>query len=321
MHKAAVCSFFAGLAIGASAFAADYPSKPVRLIVPFPVGGTTDVLGRLVAAKLSSGLGQPVVVENIGGASGSIGTAAIARAAGDGYTFGMSSVSTHGTNPHLLANLSYDPVKDFAPITKMVDVPNILEVHPSFPARDWKEFLATVKANPGKYNYGSAGNGSVSHISIEFLKLLTRIEIVHIPYKGSGPALNGVLAGEALILFDNLPTSVPHIRSGKLRPIGLAFTTRLPAVQEVPTFAELGLKEYEAASWFGFVAPASTPKVIVARLNAEIAKVLLQPDTKARLEDLGAIPVGNSPEAFGGQIRAEIAKWAPVVKASGAKID
>jgi tripartite-type tricarboxylate transporter receptor subunit TctC len=293
---------------------ATYPSKPVKLIIPFPPGGTTDIVGRLMAQALSQSFGQSVVVENRGGGGGTIGAAEITRATPDGYVIGMGSVSTLGTAPSTFKKLAYDPRKDFTHIAQVAAVPGIIVVHPSFPARNYAEFMKELKANPGKYNYASSGAGAVGHMGMELFKSQTGVFMTHIGYRGAGPALTDVLGGSVPILWDNLSSSLPHVKSGKLRAIGLAYEKRIPQLPDLPTFAELGLKNYEATTWFGIVAPVGLPPEITARLNTEINKVLKQPDVVQRMQDAGAFPMGGTGLAMKEAVDKEVVKWAKVVK-------
>ncbi len=298
-----------------------YPSKPIRMIVPFPPGGTTDILARAIGAELTKAWGQPVVIENRPGAGGNIGSEAVAKSPGDGYTLLMGTVGTHGINPSLYKKMPYDAVKDFAPVTLVALVPNILVVHPSVPAKSVAELIALAKKQPGKLTYASSGNGTSIHLSGALFESLAGVQMVHVPYKGSAPAVTDLLGGQVNMMFDNMPSALPHVKAGKLRALGVTSAKRSPAVPDVPTIAEAGVKGYEASSWFGVLAPATTPKDIVAKLNAEIAKSLGTPEMKEKLSSQGAEPVGNTPEQFGAFIRAEIDKWAKVVKASGATVD
>jgi tripartite-type tricarboxylate transporter receptor subunit TctC len=293
---------------------ATYPSKPVKLIIPFPPGGTTDIVGRLMAQALSQSFGQSVVVENRGGGGGTIGAAEITRATPDGYVIGMGSVSTLGTAPSTFKKLAYDPRKDFTHIAQVAAVPGIIVVHPSFPARNYAEFMKELKANPGKYNYASSGAGAVGHMGMELFKSQTGVFMTHIGYRGAGPALTDVLGGSVPILWDNLSSSLPHVKSGKLRAIGLAYEKRIPQLPDLPTFAELGLKNYEATTWFGILAPVGLPPDITARLNAEINKVLKQPEVIQRMQDAGAFPMGGTGLAMKEAVDKEVVKWAKVVK-------
>jgi tripartite-type tricarboxylate transporter receptor subunit TctC len=292
----------------------NYPNKPIRLIVPFAPGGSSDLIGRLIAQHLGSALGQPIVVENRAGAGGTIGAEAIARAPADGYTIGVGSVSTCGTAPAVYKGVKYDPRKDFAPIINIAAVPGIITVHPSFPAKNYAEFIALLRANPDKFNYASSGAGGVGHMAMELFKLQTGTKMTHIGYRGAGPALTDVLAGNVPIMWDNLTSTLPHVKGGKLIPIGLAHDKRVPQLPDLPTFFELGLKQYDASTWFGLVAPANTPKEIIARLHGATAKLLTQPEVTKKLLDAGAFAIGNTPEQFAAQIGKEVQKWAEVAK-------
>jgi tripartite-type tricarboxylate transporter receptor subunit TctC len=298
-----------------------YPSKPIRLIVPFPPGGTTDIVGRLFADRLGRELGQTVVVENRGGAGGSIGSGAVASAAPDGYTLGIATVSTHGINPAVYPSLPFDAEKDFTPISNLAAVPNIMTINPKVGVKDMGGFIKLAKAEPGKLTYASAGNGSVSHMMGELFKSASGTNLVHVPYRGVGPALNDVLAGQVDVMYDNLPSSLPHVQSGRLIALAVAAPERVKALPAVPTFAEVGLAPVNDASWFGLVGPAKLPKAVVDKLNAAVVKAEADPDVQARLAALGATPVGNSPDAFAKQISAEIAKNKRIAAEAQIKVD
>ncbi|CAG9176789.1 Bug family tripartite tricarboxylate transporter substrate binding protein [Cupriavidus pampae] len=317
---AAAASAVGGLALPAFA-QANYPTKPITLVVPFPAGGTTDIVARVVADKLGQELGQPVIVDNRGGAGGSIGTAYLSKAAPDGYTLGIATASTHGINPAVYPKLSYDATKDFTTITNLASVPNVMSVNPAVKANDMKAFIALAKSEPNKIAYGSAGNGSVSHMMGELFKMSSKTELLHVPYKGVGPALNDALAGQVQVLFDNLPSSLQFIKSGKLRALAVAAPKRVPALPNVPTFAELGLPEVNDSAWFGLIAPAKLPADIQARLNAAAVKVLAMPDVKQKFEELGATPVGDTPAHFAAQITSEVAKNKRVAAAAKISLD
>ncbi len=303
------------------AFAQGYPSKPVRMVVPFPPGGTTDILARAVGQKLSEAWGQQVVIDNRPGAGGNIGTDIVAKAPADGYTLLMGTVGTHAINASLYAKLPFDPIKDFAPVALVASVPNVLVVNATIPATSVKELIALAKSKPGQLNFASSGNGTSIHLSGELFKSMTGTSILHIPYKGSSPALTDLIGGQTNMMFDNLPSSMGHIKSGKLRALAVTSAKRSPALPDVPTIAEAGVAGYEASSWFGVLAPAGTPKEIVAKINADIVKALGVPEIKERLSSQGAEPVGNTPEQFAAYIGTELVKWAKVVKDSGAKIE
>ncbi|NOV24136.1 tripartite tricarboxylate transporter substrate binding protein BugE [Cupriavidus necator] len=303
---AAACIVALGLAYAGLAQAQSYPAKPIRLIVPFAAGGTTDIVARAVSDGLGRELGQPVVVENRGGGGGAIGADALAKSAPDGYTLGIATVSTMATNPATNPKNPYDPLKDFAPITNLVNVPNVLTVNPKVPAKTLKEFVAMLKANPGKYSYASAGKGSISHLDGELFKDITKTDMVHIPYRGSGPALNDTLAGQVNAQFDNLPSSMPHIQAGKLRALAVAAPKRVEGLPDVPTFAEAGMKDMNNMAWYGLVAPAGTPAAIITRVHDAAVKALQDPNVKRRLADSGAYTDGNTPAQYAAQIKREL---------------
>ncbi|WP_432258325.1 Bug family tripartite tricarboxylate transporter substrate binding protein [Cupriavidus sp. TMH.W2] len=313
--------------VGQAVLAADpYPNKPIRLVVPFAAGGTTDILGRAVAAELAKLPGWNVVVDNRPGAGGNIGADIVAKAAPDGYTLLMGTVGTHGINQSLYGKLPFDPIKDFAPITEVAAVPNVLVLNPAFAQQNKidsvKDLIAYARANPGKLNMASSGNGTSIHLAGELFKTQTRTFMVHFPYKGSGPALTDLAGGTMQVMFDNLPSSMALIRSGKLKALAVTSARPSPALPGVPTVAQAaGLPQYEASSWFGMLAPAGTPPDIVHRIQQEVARALGAPAVRERLQAQGAEPVGNTPEQFAAFIRAETAKWARVVKDSGAKVD
>jgi tripartite-type tricarboxylate transporter receptor subunit TctC len=298
-----------------------YPNHSVRLIVPFPPGGATDIMARAIAQRWSEVLGQQFVVDNRPGAGGNIGSDLVAKAQPDGYTLLMGTVGTHAINASLYPKMPYDNQKDFAPVILVAAVPNVMEVNPSVPAHNVKEFIAYVKANPGKINFASSGSGTSIHLSGELFKVMAGVDMTHVPYKGSSPALTDLLGGQVQVMFDNLPPSLPHIKAGKLRALAVTSAVRAPALPDVPTIAESGLPGFEASSWFGVLAPAGTPRAIIDRLNAEGVKWLSTADAKEKMANLGAIAAGGSPEDFANHIRAETAKWAKVVKESGAKVE
>ena len=308
--------------LAATQAASAYPDKPIRLIVPFPPGGTTDIVGRLFAEKLGRELGRAVVVENRGGAGGSIGSAVVAQAAPDGYTLGIATVSTHGINPAVYPKLPFDVEKDFTPITNLAAVPNIMTVNPKkVPVKNIADFIKLAKSEPGKFTYASAGNGSVSNMMGELFKMTAGVNLVHVPYRGVGPALNDTLSGQVDILFDNLPSSLPHAQSGDLVAMAVAAPKRVAALPDVPTFAEAGLAPVNDMSWFGLVGPAKLPQAIVDKLYAAVAKVSAQPETVKALENLGAEPVANKPAEFAKQISDEVAKNRRIAKEANIKVD
>jgi len=307
------------LASGAHAQA--WPAKPIKWVVPFAPGGTTDILARTIGDKLAIALGQPVIIENKPGAGGGVGADYTAKAPADGYTIMGGTISTHAINASLYKSLPYDPVKDFAPITLIARVPNMLVVNPDVPAKNVAELIALMKASPAKYTFASSGNGTSQHLSGELFKTMAGVEMQHIPYKGSPPALQDVVGGQVTMTFDNITTAWPLAKGGKLRALAVTTAKRSSVAPEVPTLAESGLAGYEVGSWQGVFAPAGTPPEIVKRLNAEIVKIIRMPDVNEKLTALGAEPVGNTPEEFGALVRAEVGKWADVVKKSGAKVD
>lgn len=307
--------------IAGSAAAQAWPSKPIKYVVPFAPGGTTDILGRTIAEKLSIALGQPVVVENKPGAGGGVGAEFVAKSPADGYTIMGGTISTHAINASLYKNLGYDPVRDFVPITLIARVPNMLVVNPSLPANNVKELIALLKANPNKYSFASSGNGTSQHLSGELFKTMTGVEMQHIPYKGSPPALADVVGGQVAMTFDNITTALPLAKGGKLRALAVTTAARSSVAPDVPTLAEAGLAGYEVGSWQGVFAPAATPPDIVKRLNAEIVKIINMPDVRDKLTALGAEPAPNTSADFAAMVKSEVAKWADVVKKSGAKVD
>jgi tripartite-type tricarboxylate transporter receptor subunit TctC len=308
-------------AIAVQAQAQPYPSQPIKMIVPFTAGGTTDILARTIGQKLSEAWRQPVIVENKPGAGGNIGADAVAKAKPDGYTILMGTIGTQSINASLYSKMPYDAAKDFAPITLVAVVPNLLVVHPSVSAKTVGELVALAKAKPGQLNFASSSTGGSPHLAGEMFKQMTGADIVHVPYKGSAPALTDLLGGQVALMFDNMPSALPHVKAGKLRALGVTSARRSQAVPDIPTIAESGVAGYEVDSWFGILAPAGTPKEVVGKLNAEIVRILQMPDVRQRLQEQGAEPVGGTPEQFDEHIRKETVKWARVVKASGAKVD
>jgi tripartite-type tricarboxylate transporter receptor subunit TctC len=308
-------------ALSAPSFAQGWPSKPVTMIVPFPAGGTTDIVARLTAQKLSEAWGQPVIVDNRAGAGGNIGSAMVAKAAPDGYTLLMGTVGTHAINASLYEKMPYDVVKDFQPVTNVAAVPNMLVVNPDLPVKTVQELIDYGKKNPGKLNMASSGNGTSIHLSGELFKVMTGVKMEHIPYKGSAPALTDLMGGQVQVMFDNMPSALPHVKAGKLRAIAVTTLTRSPAMPDLPTIDEAGVKGFEAASWFGLLAPAGTSKEIVNRIQADVVKAMKTTDLTEKMAQQGAVAVGNTPDEFAAYIKAELAKWEKVVKASGARAD
>ena len=311
-----VCAL-AALAIAATAHGAVYPARPVRMIVAYPPGGGTDIVGRMVAQKLGEALGQSVVVENRGGASGNIGTELAARAAPDGYTILMGNVAPNAINVNLFKSLPFDPVADFAPVSLVASTPNILVVHPSLPARTVKEIVALARAKPGTLNFASAGVGSSSHLAGELFRVLAGAEIVHVPYKGGGPAMVDVLSGQVQLYFATMPAAMPHVKSGKLAPIAVTSARRSRALPEIPTIAESGVPGYEASTWYGLLAPAHSPDAAITRLHDGVVKILGERALREKLADQGFEPVGDSPQEFAAYIKSEIAKWGKVIRDAG----
>ncbi|HXM80724.1 MAG TPA: tripartite tricarboxylate transporter substrate binding protein [Burkholderiales bacterium] len=307
-------------AFPASAQAPDpYPNKPLRFILPFPPGGPTDILGRLIGDRLAANLGQPVVLENRGGAGGNVGAEAAARSSPDGYTLVLVAPSL-AISPTLYAKLNYDPVRDFAPISLVATVPNVIVTQPAL-AQSLQEFITVAKSKPGGMNFGSGGNGTSNHLAGELFNILTGAKLVHIPYKGVNLAMNDVLAGSIHLVVIGVPAAAQHIRAGKLRALGVIAPQRLPALAEVPTVAEAGLPDFEVTTWYGVLAPAGTPRPVVARLNGELVKIMYSPEMKDRLNAMGTDPVTSTPEEFAAYIRQEIAKWGDVVRKAGLKAD
>ena len=298
--------------------AANWPSHPIHLVVPFTPGGSTDILARAIGQKLTEAWGQPVVIDNVPGAGGSIGADRVAKASPDGYTLLMGHIGTLAVTPSIYPNLPYDPIKSFAPVAWIARVPNVLAVNPSVPAKNVRELIALAKSKPGKLNYGSGGNGSAAHIATEYLKLQSQTFMVHVPYRGTAPAVTDLVAGQIQLMFTGAPAVMPFVKSGHLRALAVSSSKRLAAFPDLPTVAESGLKElagFEADQWYGIVAPAGTPRDVIAKLNTQINASLNAPELKARLQAEGAEATPNTPEVFGKLITTEIERWRPVVKA------
>ena len=322
MKRAFLLSLLAALgATPCAAFAQAYPTKAVRLIVPFPPGGAVDILGRAIATRLTEQLGQQVVIENRAGAGGALGGEMAAKAAADGYTLLMGSTTTMSINQYLYTKLPYDPARDFVPVTLVAFVPHVLVAGPAAPAQTLRDFIAYAKANPGKVNYASAGNGTPHHIAGEMFKQMAGIDMVHVPYKGTGPALTDLVGVQVSFMSVEILAAMPMVSAGKLHALGIATAQRNPGAPNLPTVAEAGLPGFEVTSWYGVLAPAGTPREVTARLSAEIARIVASADFRERLAALGATPVGNSPDEFGIFMRRESAKWEKAVKASGARLD
>jgi tripartite-type tricarboxylate transporter receptor subunit TctC len=304
-----------------TASAQDYPSKPIRLVVPYPPGSGTDVVGRLLAQRLGESLGQQVYVDNRPGAGATIGTAVVAKAVPDGYTILMADLGPLAIAPSFYRQLSYDPVKEFAPISQVAVLPFLLVVHPSVPAHNVPELISLAKAKPGELNYASVGNGTAVHLATELFRQNASIDIVHIPYKGSAPALTDLVAGRTSMMFVNVVSARGFVESGQLRAVAIGTAERSPAMPDVPTVAESTTRDFRAGVWFGLLAPAETPRAIIDKLNAETVRVLRTPDFKAKLIEQGAESVPSSPEEFSAHIRAEIARWAEVIRTSGVRME
>jgi tripartite-type tricarboxylate transporter receptor subunit TctC len=307
--------------LAGTASAQTYPSRPVKVIVPFPPGGTTDILARIVAERLGPILGQPAVIENRAGAGGAVGAAEIARAAPDGYTLGLATVSTHGVNPAINPKLPYDALRDFTPISNLASVPNVVSAHPALGVNDLRGLIDKAKASPGKITYASAGNGSLSHMLGELFKASTGTDLLHVPYKGVGPALNDTLGGQVNLLFDNLPSSLPYIQSGKLRALAVSSPARLDSLPGVQTFAEAGVPQLNDPSWFGLVAPARLPEAILLQVRVAVGNALKEPELRERMQKVGAVPSGNTPAEFAAQIRREIERHKRVAEEGGIRIE
>ena len=306
------------LLLSVGALAQDFPSKPLRLIVPYPPGASTDILGRLVAQKVSTSVGQPVVVENRGGAGGTIGSAYVAKQPGDGYTFMIGTDATHTTNSYLSKDFPYDPIRDFTPLTAAAGNIIILVVPPSFPVHTVKELVDYAKKNPGKVAFGSSGAGSPHHLAGELLGQMTGTQLIHIAYKGGGPAVTDALGGQIPMLFASLVSVMPYIQSGKLRAIAVTDTRRYPGLPDVPTIAE-SVPGFEMTSWLGFFAPAHVPQPIVKRLNQEIVKALNAPDSRSKMDAAGLVVIGNTPEEFAAMVRSDYEKRGKLIRAAGIK--
>ena len=311
----------AALTMASIAHAQTFPTKPIRLICPFPPGGAVDIASRAIANEMSKTLGQQVVVENKPGAGGNIGGAEAARSAPDGYTIFMTTSGINAINPALYSKMPFDPNKDLVPVSALVSLNNVLVLHPSVTAKSVAEIIAMAKAQPGKMTYASSGSGTSIHMSGEMFKHLTQVDILHIPYKGSSPALTDLLGGQVMMMFDNIPSALPHIKSGKLRALATTGAKRDPTLPDLPTVAEAGVVGYESGVWFGLSIPAGTPREIIAKLNAEAVKGTRSPDFVTRMTALGYNIIGSTPEQMSEMLKKEVSTWGPIVKASGAKAD
>jgi tripartite-type tricarboxylate transporter receptor subunit TctC len=314
-------SILAALALPGLAFAQAYPAKPVRVLVGFAPGGGTDVVARVISQKLSEWWGQGVVVENRAGATGTIAAEIVAKSPADGYTLILGHVNSHAIAPNILSRLPYDPVRDFAPIAYVGYVPNVLVVHPSVPARSMKELIELAKAKPGVLNYASSGNGSTQHLAGEMFKLMAKIELMHVPYKGSGQAIGDLLAGVVSMNFDTMPPVIDHIKGGRLRALAISTPQRIAQLPDVPTFVEEGMSGFDVTNWYGFMAPRGTPREIVDKLNVDINKAMKEPDVRARLEQVGTQLRETRPDEFEAFMRAEVAKYAKLVKDANLRVE
>ena len=326
-RRSVVTSLLPGMAVLALTLAAalpalaEFPDRPIKIIVPYPPGGTSDLLARAVAPRLGERLKQTVVIENRAGAGGVIGSQVVAKSPADGYTLLLGTIATHGILPVLQKPAPYDAVKDFAPVTLVASTPNVLVANPSAPVRSVAELLALARAKPGSVNFGSTSLGGSPHMSGELLKTMAQVDIVHVPYKGGGPMLIDLMGGQIPVGFDNLPSSINHIRAGKIRALAVTTAKRWPGAPEIPTMAEAGVPGYEASAWFGLLAPANTPKPIVELLQRHVAAILRQPEVEKMLLEQGAEAVGNTPDEFARLIAAELQKWTKVVAATGVKLE
>ncbi len=321
MQRRQILSAALLLSLSSGAWAQAYPNRPIRLIVPFAPGGTTDLIARIVADKVGAVLGQTMIVENRAGGGGTVGASEIAKSAPDGYTLGMASVSTTAANPAINPKISYNPLTDFTPIINMAATPNVIAVHPGFPARDYAGFVAELKKNPAKHSYSSSGTGGIGHLQMELYKTLAGVYVLHIPYRGAGPALNDTIAGQVPMIFDNLPSALPFIKDNRLIPIVVAAPARLAVLPNVPTFKEIGLEPVNRMAYYGIHGPKGLPREVVDKINAAVKKTLELPEVKKRIEDTGSIILANTPEQFAAQIAAEFDVYKKVVAQQKLKLE
>jgi hypothetical protein len=321
MHRRHLIAALLTTSVVGGAFAQTYPSKAIRLQVPFAPGGTTDIVARVISEPLAKALGQSVVVENKAGGGGVVGANETAKAVPDGYYLGVATVSTTAANPAINPKIPYNPITDFTPIINIAATPNVIAVHPSFPGRDYKAFVAELKKNPGKYSYASSGTGGIGHLQTELWKSLAGVFITHIPYRGAGPALNDTVAGQVPIIFDNMPSALPFIQTGKLIPIVVAAPQRLPQLPNVPTFKEVGLEQVNRMAYYGIYGPKGLPKEVIEKINGGVKKALQDTAVVKRIQDTGSLVVANTPEEFAAQIKAEYEVYKKVVEQQNLKLD